>query len=205
MSNKIGTILLQKNARRGHQVGDGPRERRRNATTARDSIRDAGNDQLRRSCERGWTPVGTAEVSFAIDENWLRIVETEVEGLCGNCSSLCCCATAGASRSRHLDGGIATPTGHPILALAHPLLTSLFPAVDGKTHTLADYAASPFCHRLHLQSCPIAQMYEQRFSSWRQTTGLAGSPSRRSSPTIPRALRIDETGTLRHQRTVSTK
>src|SRR5271165_7293164 len=57
----------------------------------------------------------------------------------------------------------ATPTGHPILALGSAAPDFSLPGVDGKTHTLADYAAAPILVIVFTcNHCPIAQMYEQR-------------------------------------------
>src|SRR5882762_2817660 len=57
----------------------------------------------------------------------------------------------------------ATLTGHPILALGSAAPDFSLPGVDGKTHTLADYATAPILVIVFTcNHCPIAQMFEQR-------------------------------------------
>src|SRR6202161_4887702 len=52
---------------------------------------------------------------------------------------------------------------HPILALGSQAPDFSLPGVDGKTHSLADYASSPILVVVFTcNHCPIAQMYERR-------------------------------------------
>lgn len=67
------------------------------------------------------------------------------------------------------------------------------PGVDGKTHKLSDYAASPILVVVFTcNHCPIAQMYEERIG------GLAADYKDRGvavvaiQPNDPKAIRIDE-------------
>jgi peroxiredoxin len=54
-------------------------------------------------------------------------------------------------------------TSHPILALGSPAPDFSLPGVDGKTHSLDDYASSPILAVVFTcNHCPIAQMYDQR-------------------------------------------
>jgi peroxiredoxin len=58
-----------------------------------------------------------------------------------------------------LDG----QTSHPILLLGSPAPYFSLPGVDGKTHTLSEYASSPILVVVFTcNHCPIAQMYESR-------------------------------------------
>src|SRR5437868_3251866 len=54
---------------------------------------------------------------------------------------------------------------HPILRLGSPAPNFQLLGVDGKTHKLADYDASPVLVVVFTcNHCPIAQMYEQRIA-----------------------------------------
>ena len=51
----------------------------------------------------------------------------------------------------------------------------LLPGVDGKTHSLSDYASQPVLAVVFTGNhCPIAQMYEQRIEQLYQTYGKKG-------------------------------
>ena len=53
---------------------------------------------------------------------------------------------------------------HPILALGSPAPNFELPGVDGKTHKLSDYAASPILVVVFTcNHCPIAQMYARAY------------------------------------------
>src|SRR6267154_1674475 len=86
-----------------------------------------------------------------------------------------------------------TATGHPILALGSPAPDFSLPGVDGKTHTLADYAASPILVIVFTcNHCPIAQMYEQRIQQLETDYRARGVAVVAIEPNDPKALRIDE-------------
>jgi len=52
---------------------------------------------------------------------------------------------------------------HPTLALGSAAPDFSLPGVDGKTHSLSEYASSPILVvAFTCNHCPIAQMYEQR-------------------------------------------
>lgn len=56
-----------------------------------------------------------------------------------------------------------TQDAHPILALGSPAPNFELPGVDGKTHKLSNYAASPILVVVFTcNHCPIAQVYEER-------------------------------------------
>src|SRR3974390_3458819 len=84
----------------------------------------------------------------------------------------------------------STHINHPILALGSSAPDFSLPGVDGKTHSLADYASSPVLVVVFTcNHCPIAQMYEQRiqqiFDDYRDRgVALVGI-----QPNDPRALR----------------
>ena len=87
----------------------------------------------------------------------------------------------------------ATPTGHPILALGSSAPDFSLPGVDGRTHTLADYAAAPILVVVFTcNHCPIAQMYEQRIQQLETDYGDRGVAVVAIEPNDPKALRIDE-------------
>jgi thiol-disulfide isomerase/thioredoxin len=85
-----------------------------------------------------------------------------------------------------------TPTGHPILSLGSSAPDFSLPGVDGKTHTLADYAAPILVVVFTCNHCPIAQMYEQRIQQLEADYHARGVAVVAIEPNDPKALRIDE-------------
>jgi peroxiredoxin len=84
-------------------------------------------------------------------------------------------------------------TGHPILALGASAPNFSLPGVDGKTHSLADYAGSPVLVVVFTcNHCPIAQMYEQRIQQLETDYRERGVAVVAIEPNDPKALRIDE-------------
>jgi peroxiredoxin len=82
---------------------------------------------------------------------------------------------------------------HPILALGSPAPDFSLPGVDGKTHRLADYAASPILVVVFTcNHCPIAQMYEQRIQQLETDYRARGVAVVAIQPNDPKAIRIDE-------------
>ncbi|MGA7155453.1 MAG: redoxin domain-containing protein [Acidobacteriaceae bacterium] len=82
---------------------------------------------------------------------------------------------------------------HPILALGARAPDFSLPGVDGKTHTLAEYAASPVLVIVFTcNHCPIAQMYEQRIEHLATEYGPRGVAVVAIQPNDPKAIRIDE-------------
>jgi peroxiredoxin len=88
---------------------------------------------------------------------------------------------------------VAAQNAHPILALGSPAPDFSLPGVDGKTHHLADYAASPILVVVFTcNHCPIAQMYEQRIQQLETDYRDRGVAVVAIQPNDPKALRIDE-------------
>jgi len=84
-------------------------------------------------------------------------------------------------------------TEHPILALGSPAPDFSLPGVDGKTHKLADYAASRILVVVFTcNHCPIAQMYEQRIQQLDTDYSNRGVALVAIQGNDPKALRIDE-------------
>jgi peroxiredoxin len=82
---------------------------------------------------------------------------------------------------------------HPILALGSSAPDFSLPGVDGKTHSLADYARSPILVvAFTCNHCPIAQMYEQRIQQLETDYRDRGVAVVAIEPNDPKALRIDE-------------
>jgi len=85
------------------------------------------------------------------------------------------------------------PSTHPILALGSPAPDFSLPGVDGKTHSLKDYAASQILVVVFLcNHCPIAQMYEQRVQQLENDYKNKGVAVVAIQPNDPKAIRIDE-------------
>jgi len=84
-------------------------------------------------------------------------------------------------------------TSHPILPLGSPAPDFSLPGVDGKTHSLADYASSPILVVVFTcNHCPIAQMYEQRIQQLDSDYRDRGVAVVAIQPNNPKAIRIDE-------------
>jgi len=82
---------------------------------------------------------------------------------------------------------------HPILALGSPAPNFELPGVDGKTHKLSDYSASPILVVVFTcNHCPIAQMYEQRIGQVAADYKDRGVAVVAIQPNDPKAIRIDE-------------
>lgn len=94
---------------------------------------------------------------------------------------LACCALALAEEA------------HPILPIGSPAPKFSLPGVDGKTHTLDDYAASPILVVVFTcNHCPIAQMYEQRIQALADDYRGKGVAVVAIEPNDPNAIRVDE-------------
>jgi peroxiredoxin len=82
---------------------------------------------------------------------------------------------------------------HPILPLGSPAPDFSLPGVDGKIHSLADYASSPVLVVVFTcNHCPIAQMYEQRIQQLEADYHDRGVAVVAIQPNDPKAIRIDE-------------
>src|SRR3984893_15443414 len=84
-------------------------------------------------------------------------------------------------------------TNHPILALGSPAPDFSLPGVDGKNHSLSDYAANSILVVVFTcNHCPIAQMYEQRIQQLETDYRDRGVAVVAIQPNDPTAIRIDE-------------
>jgi Peroxiredoxin len=82
---------------------------------------------------------------------------------------------------------------HPILSLGSPAPDFALPGVDGNTHRLSDYAASPILVVVFTcNHCPIAQMYEQRIQQLDDDYRNRGVSVVAIQGNDPKAIRIDE-------------
>jgi len=82
---------------------------------------------------------------------------------------------------------------HPILLLGSPAPDFALPGVDGKTHRLSDYAASPVLAVVFAcNHCPISQMYERRIQQLADDYRNQGLAVVVIEPNDPKAIRIDE-------------
>jgi peroxiredoxin len=82
---------------------------------------------------------------------------------------------------------------HPILALGSAAPDFNLSGVDGKTHTLADYASSPVLVVVFAcNHCPISQMYEKRITQLAVDYQNRGVAVVAIQPNDPTAIRIDE-------------
>jgi peroxiredoxin len=84
-------------------------------------------------------------------------------------------------------------TNHPILPLGSPAPDFSLPGIDGKTHSLAEYASSPILVVVFTcNHCPIAQMYERRIQHLASDYRDKGVAVVAIEPNDPKAIRIDE-------------
>jgi peroxiredoxin len=84
-------------------------------------------------------------------------------------------------------------TSHPILPLGSSAPDFSLPGVDGKIHSIGDYASSPVLVVVFTcNHCPIAQMYEQRIQQLEADYRDRGVAVVAIQPNNPKAIRIDE-------------
>ena len=82
---------------------------------------------------------------------------------------------------------------HPILPIGSAAPDFALPGVDGRIHSLADYAASPVLAIVFTcNHCPIAQLYEHRIMRLYEDYRDKGVAVVAIQPNAPAALRIDE-------------
>jgi peroxiredoxin len=82
---------------------------------------------------------------------------------------------------------------HPTLALGSAAPDFSLPGVDGKTHSLSQYASSPILVvAFTCNHCPIAQMYEQRIQQLAADYKRRGVAVVAIQPNDPAAIRVDE-------------
>ena len=82
---------------------------------------------------------------------------------------------------------------HPVLPLGSAAPDFTLPGIDGKMHSLADYASSPLLVVVFTcNHCPIAQMYEQRIARLAADYGPRGVAVVAIQPNAPEAIRVDE-------------
>ena len=84
-------------------------------------------------------------------------------------------------------------SNHPILQPGSKAPDFTLPGIDGKMHSLADYASSPVLVIVFTcNHCPIAQVYEKRISQLAEDYGGRGVAVVAIQPNAPEALRVDE-------------
>ena len=89
--------------------------------------------------------------------------------------------------------GAQAASDHPILAPGSKAPDFTLPGIDGRMHSLADYASSPVLAVVFTcNHCPIAQMYEQRISQLAADYRGRGVAVVAIEPNAPEAIRVDE-------------
>jgi peroxiredoxin len=84
---------------------------------------------------------------------------------------------------------------HPTLAVGSPAPAFTLPGIDGKTHTLAEYASSPVLAVVFTcNHCPTAQLYETRIKKLTEDYKTKGVQVVAIEPNDPSAIRLDELG-----------
>jgi peroxiredoxin len=73
------------------------------------------------------------------------------------------CPTAQAQQKQHGDAAPPAAAGIPVLPIGSRAPDFSLPGIDGKTHTLSEYASSKVLAIIFTcNHCPVAQMYEKR-------------------------------------------
>jgi thiol-disulfide isomerase/thioredoxin len=89
----------------------------------------------------------------------------------------------------------ADDTAHPTLAIGSPAPAFSLPGIDGKTHTLAEYASSKVLAIIFTcNHCPTAQLYETRIKQLVTDYRDKGVAFVAIEPNDPEAVRLDEQG-----------
>jgi thiol-disulfide isomerase/thioredoxin len=84
-------------------------------------------------------------------------------------------------------------TAHPILPIGSPAPDFSLPGVDGKVHSLGEYASSPILAIVFTcNHCPIASIYENRIQQLADEYGPKGVAVVAIQPNDPTAIRVDE-------------
>ena len=84
---------------------------------------------------------------------------------------------------------------HPTLAIGSPAPDFSLPGIDGQTHTLKEYAASPILAIVFTcNHCPTAQLYETRIKKLADDYAGKGVKLIAIQPNDPTAIRLDELG-----------
>jgi len=84
---------------------------------------------------------------------------------------------------------------HPTLAIGSPAPGFSLPGIDGQTHTLKEYAASPILAIVFTcNHCPTAQLYETRIKKLTDDYAGKGVKLIAIQPNDPTAIRLDELG-----------
>jgi peroxiredoxin len=111
---------------------------------------------------------------------------------------LACALLAVAAASvvpRAQNRGIQPDRDHPILAIGSPAPDFALPGVDGKVHTLGEYAgARVLAIVFESNHCPTSQLYEGRIEKLREDYRSKGVTLVAINPNNPGAIRLDELG-----------
>jgi peroxiredoxin len=96
---------------------------------------------------------------------------------------------------RAQNRGIQPDRDHPILAIGSPAPDFALPGVDGKVHTLRDYAAAKVLAIVFESNhCPTSQLYEGRIEKLYEDYRGKGVTLVAINPNNPGAIRLDELG-----------
>ncbi len=90
---------------------------------------------------------------------------------------------------------LAQQSEHPTLAIGSPAPDFSLPGIDGKTHALAEYAASPILAIVFTcNHCPTAQLYETRIKKLDEDYRNKGVKLIAIEPNDPAAIHLSELG-----------
>jgi len=91
--------------------------------------------------------------------------------------------------------GIQPNLEHPILAIGSPAPDFSLPGVDGKTHTLREYAGSKILAIVfECNHCPVSQLYEGRIEKLYKEYRGKGVNFVAINPNNPKSIRLNELG-----------
>ena len=89
--------------------------------------------------------------------------------------------------------GLLPNTEHPVLAIGAPAPDFNLPGIDGKNHTLKEYASSKLLAIVFESNhCPVSQLYEGRIRQLQTLYQAKGLAVVGINPNNPKAVRINE-------------
>ena len=100
---------------------------------------------------------------------------------------------AGQASARGQGRGLQPDALHPVLPIGSPAPDFNLPGIDGKNHTLAEYASAKILVIVFQSNhCPVSQNYEGRIKAIQQDYKARGLTLVGINPNNPKAIRINE-------------
>jgi peroxiredoxin len=98
-----------------------------------------------------------------------------------------------ATKAQDHNRGIQPDPAHPVLPIGSPAPDFNLPGIDGKNHTLAEYAHAKILAVVFMSNhCPISQLFEGRIKDIQRAYKSQGLVVVGINPNNPKAIRINE-------------